>query len=375
MVIPGKLRNPRGNTDVSVDPFHDFDPYVIQVLTACETEVSAYPPWLRDSGLAYLQKLELAGRSRRTQGITILLPFWLNDIFGLSRDTCCVLALGSAYTLLHFLAQDELMDEPVSQASRTELATLSSLFFSGLNRQYRRCFESDSPFWAHLDRYVEQWGESTLWECHQHWGQPAPYPDHELLLVARKNAPLKVPVAAMGLLSHREHLIVGLDTAIDHAMLTFQMLDDLRDWRADLANLHYSHFLALVAHSCASQSSGQQLSIESVEEAIFCGEAIDAVLDLALHHNQLALNTIVGWRADHLRSFLHLQRRWCTETRNSLQRTRTRLLRASLKDLIPRPHPEPGSPAVTNERSGNRRRRSVHGNNQGNVRTYRQSRA
>lgn len=326
-----------------LDPFRDFEEPACEVLATCEAEISAYPPSLRRAGLGYLRKLKLTGRRTRAQGITVLLPFWLNDIFGLSPDTCRLIARGSAYTLLYFLAQDELMDERVSDAARTELAALSSLFFSGLTRRYRSCFESRSPFWSHLDRYVEQWGESVLWERQQHWGQPAPYGERDLLLVARKAAPLKAPAAAMSLLADKEEVVGALDAMMDNAQLAFQMLDDLRDWRADLANQNYSYFLTRIAYSAGSR----QLDPEAVEKAIFSGEAVDVVLDLALKHNQMALDAITTWNADYLRAFIEYQSHTCEEIRNRLQRVRERLLAAAFNELAARMRPRPANATFT----------------------------
>lgn len=286
-----------------MDPIRDFDADVEWLLDACERRISTYPPSLCRYGRARLEK-QWALQEKTTHGFSIahLLPFWLQETFDLAQDTCRAIALGNTFWLLYFFVQDEVMDASTGEY-RGHLLPLGNLFFLDAIAPYRSFFGSDSSFWTFLERYIAEWAESVSWEREQHWGRAREFEKGDLLRLARKAAPLKIPCAALSLLAGRVEAIEPLEKMIDNVLVVFQLADDLRDWHEDLARGNYTYFLTQMMADRGIHTPMPLTEVE-VGRAFFVGKVFEEYLELAAEYSQMALESISSLHALYLKAYI-----------------------------------------------------------------------
>jgi len=131
---------------------------------------------------------------------------------------------------------------------------------------YQRYFPAESIFWRYLEKYWKEWGESLIWE--RSTGFQSSFSDRDLLMAARKAAPLKICSSGMALLGNREHLIPELELAVDRMHMVLQMADDLGDLEEDLAGNRYNTFLSMMAVN-GSLMPSKAKSIDQIGHTIF----------------------------------------------------------------------------------------------------------
>jgi hypothetical protein len=315
-----------------VDPFRDFTADVEWVLETCEKRVSAYPPSLRCFSRVRPEERELFKGNGARKSIVYLLPFWLKDAFDLDRDTCRLIALAHIFAALCFLTQDQVMDAGPEEY-KGHLLPLGTLFFLDAMAPYRSLFDSDSPFWTFLEKYVAELVESVCWEREQHWGQAREYKKGDLLRLARKAAPLKIPCAAMSLLAGRQEDIEPLEEMVDHVLVALQLMDDLQDWREDLAQGNYTYFLTrvMVAQGISLSSS---LTETDVRKALSTGSVLEEVLGLAIEYNQRALESILALHVPYLKKYIAFLSQDYRQLVKDIRAERTRWIQEQLASLV-----------------------------------------
>ncbi|MCX7922036.1 MAG: class 1 isoprenoid biosynthesis enzyme [Clostridia bacterium] len=223
---------------------HDFDKDFEIIMSSVHKKVSAYPVIFQDDALSYLEKYNILNESFNRNPMFLLLPFWLQKPFGLEDETCRSMSEGFMYLWLHILIQDAVMDISPGEY-KANLLPLSNLFFTEFIEQFRLIFKEDSVFWAYFKEYLVEWAESVIWE-QKDSGQKKVYSKHDLILVARKAAPLKVLSAGACLLGGKSASIDTLSEIIDRIVLTFQMMDDISDWKEDHAVGNCTYFISQV---------------------------------------------------------------------------------------------------------------------------------
>jgi hypothetical protein len=314
-------------------PIRDFDLELEWLVDACLERISSYPAALRQPGRARFEgHWSPKHRSPRAYHIGYLLPFWLEEPFALDRDVCRLVALSNTFGVLYFMLQDELMDAAPGEY-QGHLQPLGSFFFLDLMAPYRRLFGADSPFWALLEEYVDQWGRSVLWEQQWHWGQARAFDKDDLLLLARKAAVLKIPCAALCLLAGREAAIGTLEGMVDTLMVSFQFMDDLKDWRGDLAQGNHTPFLTRVVAQ-RDPDPAAPLTEMDVEKALFVGVVLDEYLELVAEYNQRALESVSTLTAPHLKAYIALFDQGCGQLREELEARRSERIREPFAALI-----------------------------------------
>jgi hypothetical protein len=288
-----------------MDFVHDFDSDIAYVLEECEKRVLSYPSNIRAQGHRYLEKLHLLKDKNQSGGFCYLMPFWLMNTFKIERDICRNIASGNVFGLLYFMSQDDVMDN-FSDKANASILPLSSLFFTDFISSYRSLFPVDSIFWSYFDRYMREWAESVVWERENHWGTAAEYSEEDLIKLSRKAAAMKIPFAALCVLSDRLQEIESFSKMMDYDQIVYQMIDDWRDWKEDLKRGSYTYLLVQAMKYCKLQDASQ-LTEGHVKNAVFMGDAGEKVFEMAKNYNRLSLESIDHIDSPYLKSYIALE--------------------------------------------------------------------
>lgn len=194
------------------------------------------------------------------------LPFWLGEKWRIGQDVCRNMAVGNLFLLHCFQSFDFIIDGDRPDTSVRSQVVLGNLCYLQVVRHYRPYFPPNSPFWERMEAYWQEWGESILWEVEKE-GARRPFDDAHLQIAAHKAAALKICPTGLALLAGQPELIPVLEQAVDLMHATFQLSDDLQDWREDLQHRRYNAFLSMLA---ADQEAitGQALTPEDVTTSI-----------------------------------------------------------------------------------------------------------
>lgn len=328
-----------------MDPIRDFDRECEWLLDACLDRIATYPPALRQPGRARLEAhWSLEHRMPLAFHVAYLLPFWLEEPLALDRDVCRLVGLSSTFLVLYFMLQDELMDaEP--EEYEGHLQPLATFFLLDAMAPYRRVFGSKPAFWALFEEYIAQWGLSISWERQWHWGQVRAFEEEDLILLARKAAPSKIPCAALCLLAGRKEAAGLLEKMIDDLMMSFLLADDLQDWRGDLAQGSYTYFLTrVIAHRKLDPHT--TLTETDVEKALFAGAVLDEYLELMAEYRRRALESASALAIPYLEAYLALRDQAARQLSVDLEARRREWIWEQFAALIPDapvPANEPGT--------------------------------
>ncbi len=318
-----------------MDPIRDFHADVEWVLETCERRVSSYPPPLDRYGRAGLRRHWLLKDNSGRNSIAYLLPFWLEQALALDHHTCRLIAVGNTFWLLYFFVQDEVMDASPGEC-HGHLLPLGNLLLLDALGPYRSSLSSSSPFWPLMRRYIAEWAESVSWEREEHWGQAREFAQGDLLRLARKAAPLKIPCAALALLAGREEAIGPLEEMMDNVLVVFQLADDLRDWRDDLARGIYTYFLTRVMANRGIRPPAP-LTEEEVEKSLFVGTVLDEAADLMAQYTRRAMESISALQAPYLRAYLAYLHQECLRSKEGFQAQRSQWIKEQFAFLLQEP--------------------------------------
>lgn len=278
------------------------------VVDTCVNQVADYPRILSKPGLAYLEKRGYYS-GKRNNGICCLLPFLLRDAFNLSREICREVSVGASFILLYFYSQDEIMDVGPGEY-KGHLLPLSNLFGQDFRAVFQSLLPSGELFWGLEKKYTKEWAQSVLWEREEHWGQAKSFAEDDLILLARKCAPLKIPCAAMSLLGGREDLVGRLEDMVDYSQVVFQLRDDIKDWRRDLADGNYTYLLVkILEHSRLDKIS--DLTEAEVARVMNGSGALKEIFDLMEKYSLLTRQSIAELNAPHLKAYFRVIDDYC----------------------------------------------------------------
>lgn len=291
------------------NPFKDFEDDTRWVIETCINQVSGYPGLLSKQSLDYLKKRGYQ-TGRRDKGICCLMPFLLQEAFKLDSETCRTVSLGTTYILLYFFSQDEVMDTGAGEY-KGHLLPLSNMFYQDFISLFYSLLPANGHFWSLFKKYIREWAESVLWEREEHWGQAKSFSEDDLILLSRKAAPLKISCAAIGLLGGRKELIELLDRMVDYSQVVFQLLDDFKDWRDDLASKNYTYLLVKAAEHCKVKDVSE-LSEPIVRKALYEDGVLKEIFSLAERYSRLTLECAKEYQTPHLEAYLKNMESYCT---------------------------------------------------------------
>ncbi len=315
-----------------MDLVKDFERFIKPVLECCEGVVEAYPPLLRDRGLEYMRKLNLLRDSERRSGFSYLMPFWFMESFGISEEECHTMAVGNVFALLYFMTQDDIYDSSLDD-NKLELLPVSNLFYIEFVGQYRKLFSSDSSFWCYFDRYIREWAESIAWEHSHTKGQAHCYSDEDFIRLSRKAAPLKIPYAAVCLLSWNISCIDSFAAMMDYDQAGFQMIDDWRDWKKDIGEKNYTYLL-VEAMKYNKLSSPMELDESHVKKAVYVGNVLEEVIGKASSFFEKARKAITNIDAPYMHLYLDAEMDICRSIISKVQEEKQSMLGGGLSSLL-----------------------------------------
>lgn len=209
--------------------------------------------------------------------ICVLLPYWIQEITGISDEQCDRLALANIYGMLYFFILDDVMDstQPGQVKSQLSLANLLQLEMHAL---FRELFPSESPLWSYYDRYVTLWADCVSNE------DEADYFVNEPSLTAGKAAPVKIAAVGACLLAGCDEQIDEIGKAIDLTLMTLQMLDDWADWQVDLEEGSYNGLLAMIAFEAGV--TVKTLTADTIQSHIYVLGSMNRYADIANRNHQ-----------------------------------------------------------------------------------------
>ncbi|WP_025716240.1 hypothetical protein [Paenibacillus sp. 1-18] len=230
------------------------------VFRQAEERTAAFPAPFQHQGLDYLARFNPLREDSTRNYICYLLPFWLQEITGLSPEICRKLSLGNVFVMAHYLIQDDVMDTAADNC-KSQLA-LSQLFYTECLSIYRDLFPASSPFWSHAQTYVGEWAVGVTSEGTEDHFQGNRH------RVALKASPLKMAGTGALLLAGRGDLVQTITAMTDTALLVLQMSDDWADWSEDWDENSYN---CLLSHISAEQKKAYRdgLNPEMIQEAIY----------------------------------------------------------------------------------------------------------
>ncbi len=176
-------------------------------------------------------------------------------------------------------------------------------------------FPARSPYWGALRQYLAEWADACLRERMLAWGEAAweTYTPQAALEIARgKLGVVRVVVAAMAQLEGDGQRAAPMAESLMRFQLAVQYIDDLRDWRRDLARREATLLTARLAPALAGFEAGGEVAPEMLDRAareLFRGGHAQHMIDQAAGHLDEAERLTGGLPLDEWRGCIQRVRR------------------------------------------------------------------
>jgi uncharacterized protein len=209
-------------------------------------------------------------RGMRPGNIAVLLPHFLVEgtPFDGDLDAARTLALGNAFATSHFLVLDRQMDG--DEEVLPESSWLSDRCLALSVREYARLFPSESAFWQHHGRYLDEYFASLRWERDVLWSDSGAHAvlgealPAALRRLGLKLSPVKAAAAGVAMLSgHPERLDI-MERVVEDFHTAYQLSDDLDDLSQDLANGRRSLAAWIIARRGGLEKPPQATGVEGL---------------------------------------------------------------------------------------------------------------
>ncbi len=255
---------------------------------------------------------------------TVVLPFWVGDIYNLPKNVIRSVAMPGCFASYYVFLQDRIMDENSGEWGK--LSPFGITMFTEMMRQYRELFPADSPFWNYLEQYITEWTQSISWEETFHWSKLRNYREEDLLLIARKAAVSKLSVMPVALLAGHEEAVEPLAQFVDYTQVVFDLIDQLQDWRDDLQAQHYGYLLTkVILHAGWSDSTPPPEDF--VLRAFLFTDALESVLHTAKKYARLARDCAVRLKGRYLIGYADHLIQCCEELSNKWKSEKEKVLK------------------------------------------------
>jgi hypothetical protein len=163
---------------------------------------------------------------------------------GLSGDDVSSLTLANAFGLAAVRLLDDLVDGDIDEDAAAALVLLPTALHQLWMQRYVVLFGRDAEFWRHVQRFLGQWLEATYGATEAPSTPFASFDDEDFRHLAHRGAPLKACAVAACMLAEQRALIEPLIECLDHLLAGAVLLDQVKDWAADLAAYRYNLFVA-----------------------------------------------------------------------------------------------------------------------------------
>lgn len=170
------------------------------------------------------------------------LPIWLGAALGVGPAAAPAaapsaapdLVLANVFGLTYVRVQDALSDADIPEPERPQASVLAARLFEHWKAAYTGLFADDPAFWAHFERFLDQWRRALVSSTRLPAKPFSAYDEADFLLLGQRGAPLKICAAAACLLAGREALLPELEAALDELLIGAVLLDHAVDWGEDL---------------------------------------------------------------------------------------------------------------------------------------------
>lgn len=235
--------------------YTDFTPDIRWIQEHVREESKTLPSAARDVARYYLTKrVKVLPELDQTFSVHHLLPrpipylaLWFAHDFGLKDQVRRLLGLSLVYICLSSSPRDDLLDG--SGFALQQLMFLERWFWERHFCALRKLFSAASPIWYLLSKSTAEWERSELWELSPNRHAAAdPMSAGFLRNSSRYLAAMLFPtLAGVALHTNRAKKVSAIRRFVCHYCMGWRILDDLRDWRDDLAaNIDSSSVLAFL---------------------------------------------------------------------------------------------------------------------------------
>ncbi|EPY05093.1 hypothetical protein PAALTS15_22003 [Paenibacillus alvei TS-15] len=255
---------------------HWYEPFrseIEQVFQEAEDIIESFPAPLNAAGLRYIEKFNPSNDQSTNNYICYCLPYWMQDMTGLSTTHCRRLALAGIFVMLYYFIQDDVMDNDCDNP--TEQLALGNLCYIELLDIYRQLFPPQSPFWDSYRQYTLEWVHGVTSEREQDVFMT------DRLKIAHKAAPVKLASSGALYLTDMEGKLQQVTETVDTVLICLQMNDDWADWQTDLQDGSYNCLLAWI-RSIKQIQTNEPLTEQFVRHAITVSDVLHSFGEEAL---------------------------------------------------------------------------------------------
>lgn len=234
------------------------------------------------------------------------IPWFFNEAFpSVLESDLLDIAEAGVLLILALFVQDHCLDGQLP--SHPGLPLLHQRLHTASLRKFHTLFEASSPFWSHFDHYLNQYMAALLQEACSHCGQVTTYSLEKMWQIGvGKIAPLKTVTTALALRAGAEAEIPNLDAAIDAMAASFQLGDDIMDWKDDYRRQNYT--LPLTQAIPVEQWPIPTLSMKEVDQRLKNALILETLSKQAIDWLEQALNAVAHLYCPHWVAFIEERR-------------------------------------------------------------------
>lgn len=296
-----------------------FEPDLGAAFEEAEHLLSEMPEDFRDSAINYLNRFRILKKAGSTNYICYLLAYWLQETTKAKPEDSRRFTVAMIFVMMYYHLIDEVMDDPEAADKRKlPLANLLQLEFWKIYSSY---FPATSPFWDSYRKYTAEWAKAVALENQSDFFQEDP------VQIAHKASPVKLTVAGMLMLNGQEHQLAGFEQAVDHTLVTLQMLDDWEDWEKDLHEGSYNALISEVQRVLQIPRD-RRPNPEEIKHALFVRDILFTYAERT-DHNAAVLDQTAA-ELTHLKEFHEYLRESLQQGAQSLKKERELLSQGGL---------------------------------------------
>lgn len=284
-----------------------------------ESILSGLPEAFRDQAANYLDRFRILNKAGSTNYICYLLAYWLQETAKAKPEDSRRFTVAMIFVMMYYHLIDEVMDDPETGDKRKlPLANLLQLEFWKIYANY---YPASSPFWHSYRKYTAEWAEAVAFENQSDFFQEAP------VRIAHKASPVKLTAAGMLLLNGQEELLPGFEKAVDHVLVTLQMLDDWEDWEKDLREGSYNALISEVQRELQIPRD-RRPKPEEIKHALYVRDILFTYAERTAHNATVLDQTAPG--LTHLKEFHEFLRESLKQGAHSIRKERELLAQGGL---------------------------------------------
>lgn len=237
------------------------------------------------------------------------LPVWLGKAVGLHPEIVAGVVRSTVMGLGAIRLEDDLADGEVAPEEIAGARVLLAVLFDAAIQPYRAMFDDRSPFWAELDRRMDEWRAAARDGTATPANLGADGRAGDAGRLAARGAPLHIPACAVCLAADRPELYPALGRSLDHVLEAEVLYDHAADWQADLEAGRWNAFVVAMSSETDARAHRERRRA-AVRVGLMTSDRAQAYFDRIGDHLSTAialaeqLPVPVPPLVEHLRSFV-----------------------------------------------------------------------